>query len=165
MLDNRYARGSFRCVRSGVVERLRLHGRQECLGKLRKVAVRSLQRAPPKNKIRNQRQRHEKQRQHARVPKREPHPYRVKHGSSCPACSLWPPYAACLPARGFPLPLRPPRQQNTPRPAACAARAALHGRRFFAALGSRTPQPDSKTDRSSRPTRPPQFPPPPPPLP
>src|SRR5712692_7592634 len=156
-----YSRRHFRCVRPVVVQHLRLHRRQERLGELRKVAVRSLQRAAPKNKIGNQRQHHQKQREHARVPKREPYPHRVKHGFSCLARYPWPAHAA-LPPRGSPLRLRPPRQKNTPRPVACAAAASLHGCQFFAARGSRTPRSDSKTDRSSRPTRARQFPPGPP---
>src|SRR6266849_3878537 len=161
VLDNGYSRRHFRCVRPVVVQHLRLHRRQERLRELRKVAVRSLQRAAPKNKIGNQRQHHQKQREHARVPKREPYPHRVKHGFSCLARYPWPAHAA-LPPRGSPLRLRPPRQKNTPRPVACAAAASLHGCQFFAARGSRTPRSDSKTDRSSRPTRARQFPPGPP---
>src|SRR5260370_14226843 len=160
MLHDRLLRRLPCSIGAVVIQHLRLHRGQEGFGKLRQVAVGSPQGAAPKNKISNERQQHQEKREQSRVPQREPHAHRIKHGGS-----FW--LSDCLcrdSASGLPFlalrssPIPRPRRKSIQLLVECATAAYSRPNQFFAAGGLRTLRSGSKTGRSSRPTRAPQFP-------
>ena len=81
MFGDGYTTGEFERIRAALIFHFRIESGKKRFGEFGEIYVGALEGAPPENKISDQRENDQNQRQYRRVPEREPDAYGIKHGS------------------------------------------------------------------------------------
>ena len=82
MFGDGYTTGEFERNRAALIFHFRIESGKKSFGEFGEIHVGALEGAPPENKISDQRENNQNQRQYRRVPEREPEANRIKHGPS-----------------------------------------------------------------------------------
>ena len=82
MFGDGYPTGEFERIRAALIVHFRIESGKKSFGEFGEIHVGALEGAPPENKISDQRENNQNQRQYHRVPEREPEANRIKHGPS-----------------------------------------------------------------------------------
>src|SRR5256886_17237141 len=88
MFRDGHLSGESQRIGAALIAHFRIKSGEEGFGEFGEVHIGALNRAPPKNKVRDRRERNQNERQDGRVPKSEPDADGVKHGSS--GLETWP---------------------------------------------------------------------------
>ena len=82
MFRNGHLPSDFQRIWTALIFDFSVESRKKSFGEFGEVRVGALERAPPKNKIGDQGENNQNERQHGRIPKGEPDTNGIKHGSS-----------------------------------------------------------------------------------
>src|SRR5467141_5112849 len=81
MFGDGYLTGEFKRIRAALIFHFRIKSGKKRFGEFGEIYVGVLEGAPPENKISDQRENYQNQRQYRRVPEREPDASGIKYGT------------------------------------------------------------------------------------
>ncbi len=82
MFGDGHLTGESERIRAALIFHFRIKSGKKRFGEFGEIHVGALEGAPPENKISDQRENNQNERQYRRVPESEPNANRIKHGSS-----------------------------------------------------------------------------------
>ncbi len=82
MFGDGHLTGESKRIRAVLIFHFRIERGEKCFGEFGEIHIGALEGAPPENKISDQRENNQNERQYRRVPEREPNADGIKHGPS-----------------------------------------------------------------------------------